>query len=93
MTCTWWLPQAWLDLHHGAASAQASSLSGYTGIIQQALILDIESANFNALSLEVIGRNGQLPQLDLYFLVKRLAEIGSGLHITQVICGFFDSEN
>lgn len=76
--------QAWLDMHHGAAATQAGTASGYSSVIQQALILDMQSASFNALNIEAIGWNGQMPQLDLYFLVKRLAEIGSGLQFTQV---------
>lgn len=76
--------QAWLDMHHGANTTQHEAMSGYVGVIQQALVLQMQSASFNALSLEVIGWNGQVPQLDLYFLVKRLAEISSGLQVAQV---------
>lgn len=42
------------------------------------------SASFNALNLEVVGWNGQVPQLDLYYLIKSLAETGSGLQLAEV---------
>ena len=77
------LTQAWLDRWHGR-NKQCEDEFQYSSVIQQALVLEVHSASFNALRLQVVGWNGQLPQLDLYFLVKRLAEMGSGLQVTQV---------
>ena len=71
-------------MYHGTLHGQSSACFGYNGVIQQALVLEMQSPTFNALNLEVIGWNGQVPQLDLYYLVKRLAEIGSGLHFAEV---------
>lgn len=39
---------------------------------------------FNALHVDTTGWNGQLPMLDLYYLVKRLTENGPALTLSQV---------
>ncbi len=42
------------------------------------------SDKFNTLQVNTVGWNGQLPMLDLYYLVKRLTENGPGLTLSQV---------
>ena len=39
---------------------------------------------FNTLHVDTTGWNGQLPMLDLYYLVKRLTENGPALTLSQV---------
>ena len=43
----------------------------------------MNSDKFNALQVKTLGWNGQLPMLDLYFLIKRLTENGPGLQLSQ----------
>ena len=78
------LLQEWLDIYHGAPSRSESPF-GQSGLLQQALILQMSNDTFNALHVDTIGWNGQLPMLDLYYLVKRLTENGLGLTLSQVI--------
>ena len=75
------LPQVWLDAYHGQHID--SSAFGRSGLLQQALVLEMNNNKFNALQVKTLGWNGQLPMLDLYFLIKRLTENGPGLQLSQ----------
>jgi len=72
--------QEWLDAYHGAQSH-----FGQSGLLQQALILQMSNNTFNSLHVDTTGWNGQLPMLDLYYLVKRLTENGPALTLSQVV--------
>ena len=74
--------QNWLDMYHG--SNRGSREFGQTGLIQQALVLQMDADRFNALKVEAVGWNGRMPMLDLFYLVRRLAEIGPGLDLANV---------
>jgi len=71
--------QEWLNAYHGAQSH-----FGQSGLLQQALILQMSNNTFNTLHVDTTGWNGQLPMLDLYYLVKRLTENGPALTLSQV---------
>ncbi|KAA6418424.1 MAG: hypothetical protein FRX49_11584, partial [Trebouxia sp. A1-2] len=72
------MTREWLDAYHGAQSH-----FGQSGLLQQALILQMSNNTFNALHVDTTGWNGQLPMLDLYYLVKRLTENGPALTLSQ----------
>ena len=74
--------QSWLDTYHG--SDRGSGAFGQAGLIQQALVLQMDSDRFNTLHLESVGWNGRMPMLDLFYLVRRLADIGPGLELSHV---------
>ena len=44
----------------------------------------MDADRFNALQVRTLGWNGQIPMLDLYYLIKRLSENGPGLQLSQV---------
>lgn len=75
--------QEWLSTYHGARRGSLSSF-GQSGLIQQALVFQMHSKQFNAIEVKTVGWNGQLPMLDLYYLVKRLSENGPGIKLSQV---------
>lgn len=75
--------QDWLATYHGWPSNDHAAF-GRSGLLQQALVLEMDSDRFNALQVRTLGWNGQLPMLDLYYLIKRLSESGPGLQLSQV---------
>lgn len=75
--------QDWLAAYHGWPSDDHANF-GRSGLLQQALVLEMDSDRFNAIQVRTLGWNGQLPMLDLYYLIKRLSESGPGLHLSQV---------
>ena len=75
--------QSWLGQYHGS-SASSMLAFGQAGLIQQALVLQMGTARFNTLQVSTVGWNGQMPMLDLFYLVRRLAEVGPGLALSQV---------
>ena len=77
--CGYAILQEWLGAYHGAQSH-----FGQSGLLQQALILQMSNNTFNTLHVDTTGWNGQLPMLDLYYLVKRLTENGPALTLSQV---------
>ncbi|DBA88721.1 TPA: hypothetical protein ACH3X1_004146 [Trebouxia sp. C0004] len=68
----------WLQAYHGAQNH-----FGQSGLLQQALILQMSNNTFNTLHVDTTGWNGQLPMLDLYYVVKRLTENGPGFTLSQ----------
>ncbi|KAL3149618.1 Glycosylphosphatidylinositol anchor attachment 1 protein [Trebouxia sp. C0010 RCD-2024] len=72
----------WLDAYHGHPSS-AQTVFGRSGLLQQAVVLEMDADRFNALQVRTLGWNGQLPMLDLYYLIKRLSENGPGLQLSQ----------
>lgn len=77
------LLQDWLGAYHSCSSSDRIAF-GRSGLLQQALVLEMDSDRFNALQVRTLGWNGQLPMLDLYYLIKRLSESGPGLQLSQV---------
>lgn len=67
--------QAWLNAFHGIPDEviRADSLSGISGSIQAALVLDINATRMSRMNLKIEGLNGQLPNLDLFNTVVELA--------------------
>lgn len=80
------MPQDWLDAYHGRPRNDPTAF-GRSGLLQQALVLEMDADRFNALQVKTLGWNGQLPMLDLYYLIKRLSENGPGLQLSQVCQG------
>ena len=83
MTTHWFLLQDWLAAYDSCPSHDHAAF-GRSGLLQQALVLEMNSDRFNALQVRTLGWNGQLPMLDLYYLIKRLSESGPGLQLSQV---------
>lgn len=83
MTAHWFLLQDWLAAYDTCPSSNRTAF-GRSGLLQQALVLEMNSDRFNALQVRTLGWNGQLPMLDLYYLIKRLSESGPGLQLSQV---------
>ncbi|KAK9805223.1 hypothetical protein WJX72_007042 [[Myrmecia] bisecta] len=71
--------QVWLEEAANGKWQRHASPFGRAGLMQQALVLDVASPSFNALEVHTIGFSGQLPMLDLYYLVAFLAEEHVGL--------------
>ena len=72
-------------MYHGQHS-NSSLEFGRSGLLQQALVLEMAEEQFNSLQVKTVSWNGQLPMLDLFYLVKHLAESGPGLQLSQVSC-------
>jgi hypothetical protein len=68
-----------------AAILQASSAHnesfGRAGVLQQAIILEVSTAAFNAIELSVEGYDGQLPKLDMYWMLKYYSSSWTGLPV------------
>lgn len=77
------LLQDWLVAYDSCPSSDRAAF-GRSGLLQQALVLEMDSDRFNALQVRTLGWSGQLPMLDLYYLIKRLSESGPGLQLSQV---------
>lgn len=69
--------QEWLVAYHTAAPLNDSRL--YAGPIQQAVILEVQHARIGAVDIRALGRDGQLPVLDLPQLAAFYAR-SAGLH-------------
>lgn len=68
-----------------ATTPQASSAHnesfGRAGVLQQAILLEVPTAAFNAIELSVEGYDGQLPKLDMYWLLKYYSSSWTGLPV------------
>jgi hypothetical protein len=72
-------------LHTTTCTLQASSAHnesfGRAGVLQQAIIMEVPTAAFNAIELSVEGYDGQLPKLDMYWLLKYYSSAWTGLPV------------
>ncbi|XP_078482047.1 GPI-anchor transamidase component GPAA1 [Ciona intestinalis] len=68
--------QAWLNEYHGISSSniKAAQLPSRAGAIQSAVVLNINDPNLSYLNLRIEGFNGQLPNLDLVNLVRKISQ-------------------
>lgn len=79
------LPQAWVAAHNSGADLFAFPRAG---LLQQALVLEVAggaagpSGSPGAAELSVHGVGGQLPNLDLYYLLKRNVDLHTGLPVS-----------
>lgn len=57
-----------LDQAAGSGSPQATFKRA--GVLQQALLLELPSGNFNRVQVVLEGHEGQLPKLDMYWIYR-----------------------
>lgn len=71
--------QAWLEAYHSSDTCgvnqvlNCGTLEARAGSIQAAINLELQSFDLNFIDIKVEGLNGQLPNLDLVNLIRRLA--------------------
>ena len=57
------------------------------GLLQQAIVIEAAGDAFNAIQMPLVGAAGQLPKLDMFYLIRYYAEMHVGIPVVlQVGC-------
>ncbi|CAD7698383.1 unnamed protein product [Ostreobium quekettii] len=65
--------EEWLDAYQAKAASAIGSEFKRAGTLQQAVVVEVTQPTFDAVEIALEGYNGQLPKLDMYWLVKSLS--------------------
>ena len=71
------------------APGRSSAAFGRAGVMQQAIVLEAASQQYDTLEVLLEGHNGQLPKLDMFHLLGTMGsalQVGQGSEVEVVVC-------